>query len=276
MNKKLLLSISLLSLSGYSQTISNPYCDVVEIDAVEEITEIILNGTTISNSNTIDLIVNRTNTIVSLEQNQNYTISMKGNTHGDFISQFIMYVDWNQNGVLNDEGEDYIVGEIHNSTGTDETHLSFTFTVPQTATLGNTRVRISKGFQDTEYQWFMTNDPCQIAYYEDWDGEIYEDVNFGQMLDFTINVETPTASAPALDLSQLKVYPNPANESLHIDYKDVISKVSINDLNGREISVFDMNSASNLVSIETLSSGVYFLKIETETKEISVIKFVKR
>lgn len=56
----------------------------------------------------------------------------------------------------------------------------------------------------------MINDLYIIEYIEEWDGEIiYQDVNYGQVLDFTINVTEATASIPSLDLSYLNVYPNP-------------------------------------------------------------------
>ena len=276
MKKKLLFVISLLSFGAYAQSFPGPYCDVTEYEGVEEITQVSLNGVVINNTNTTDPLVDFTDEVVTLEKGQSYTITLKGNTYSDYINKFIMYIDWNNNGVLNDTGEDYIVGTIYDSDGTDDVSATFTFTVPESATLGNTRIRINKGYEDEDYFWYMTNDPCSITYYEEWFGDIYEDVNYGQMLDFTLDITEPTASIPSLDLTQLNVYPNPVKEVLHIDYKSVVSKVTISDINGRQVGSYELNATTNAISVDALSSGSYLLKVETEAGEISTVKFVKK
>ena len=276
MKKKLLFVISLLSFGAYAQSFPGPYCDVTEYEDVEEITQVSLNGVVINNTNTTDPLVDFTDEVVTLEKGQSYTITLKGNTYSDYINKFIMYIDWNNNGVLNDTGEDYIVGTIYDSDGTDDVSATFTFTVPESATLGNTRIRINKGYEDEDYFWYMTNDPCSISAYEEWFGDIYEDVNYGQMLDFTLDITEPTASIPSLDLTQLNVYPNPVKEVLHIDYKSVVSKVTISDINGRQVGSYELNATTSAILVDALSSGSYLLKVETEAGEISTVKFVKK
>ena len=280
MKRKLLLAISLLSFGANAQSFPSPYCDVTDYAFVEMITQIELNAVTINNTNNEDPLVDQTASVVNLEKGVSYTITLKGNTEGDFLNKFIMYIDWNQNGVLNDAGEDYIVGTISDSTGEDDISASFTFTVPENATLGNTRIRINKGYEEIdeewEYYWLMNNNPCEISYTEEFLGDIYEDDNYGQMLDFTLNISEPTASIPSLDLTKLNVYPNPVKDVLHIDYSDVISKVTIFDVNGRQIAVYNLNDSSNTIPVELLSSGSYLLKVETKANEMSTIKFIKK
>ena len=96
------------------------------------------------------------------------------------------------------------------------------------------------------------------------------------MLDFTLNITEPTASIPSLDLTQLNVYPNPVKEVLHIDYKSVVSKVTISDINGRQVSSHELNATTNAISVDGLSSGSYLLKVETERNETSIVKFIKK
>lgn len=93
--KKILLSLGLLSLGAYAQSFPDPYCDVTEFEAIEMITQVELNGVTITNTNDDDPLVDYTETVVDLQ---------KGNTEGDYTNKFIMYIDWNQNGILNDSG----------------------------------------------------------------------------------------------------------------------------------------------------------------------------
>ena len=79
-----------------------------------------------------------------------------------------------------------------------------------------------------------------------------------------------------LDLVNLKVYPNPTKDVINIDYKDVITKVEIYDLNGRQIISQALNANTNSLSVSSLSSGTYLIKIETKANEVSIVKFVKK
>ena len=80
----------------------------------------------------------------------------------------------------------------------------------------------------------------------------------------------------SLDIVDLKVYPNPTSDVLNIDYKTVITKVSIFDINGRQVGSYELNATTNSISVDALSSGTYLLKIQTEANETSIVKFVKK
>lgn len=59
---------------------------------------------------------------------QEHIIKLSGNTGGDYESFFSVFIDWNKNGTLTDEGERYDVGSIQNSNGSDNQlwgHLSY-------------------------------------------------------------------------------------------------------------------------------------------------------
>jgi hypothetical protein len=58
------------------------------------------------------------------------------------------------------------------------------------------------------------------------------------------------------------VYPNPTNEYFYVSFPNGIEKAEIKLYNsiGQKISEKDLNS-SNLISMENLTSGVYFYKI---------------
>lgn len=278
MKKKLLIVMSLISLSVSAQSFPDPYCDVTEYWAVEEITEISLNGVTITNSDATLPLIDNTATVIDLEIGQEYTITVKGYTGGEYTCRFIMYIDWNQNGILNDDGEDYVIGTIFDSDGTDDVSASLTFTVPSTATLGQTRIRVNKGYEDEEWDEYMVNDPCSITYelIDWWDGEPYVDVGFGQMLDFTLNITDGSLAVPSLDLVNLKLYPNPANDWLTIEYKDEIHQVEIFDISGKSIGTYYIGATTKEIPVDYLSSGTYLIEIKTKEGEISTVKFVKK
>jgi len=69
------------------------------------------------------------------------------------------------------------------------------------------------------------------------------------------------------------VYPNPAKNILNInlsDYSLVNNSYQILDLNGRVVLQGNLNSATNQINIENLSSGLYLFKVENISK-----KFIK-
>src|SRR5690606_31746653 len=92
-------------------------------------------------------------------------------------------------------------------------------------------------------------------------------------LGITVDV---SLSNNSLDIVDLRVYPNPTSEVLNIDYKEVITNVTIFDIKGRQVGAYKLNDTTNSISVDALSSGTYLLKIETETNETSIVKFIKK
>jgi hypothetical protein len=93
-----------------------------------------------------------------------------------------------------------------------------------------------------------------------------------------------TTGMPAIEaeLSQLKVYPNPADDYLTVglDFKESDDVLySILDLQGRVLLKEDVKSQGNAkeqdISLHALSAGMYILKVEFKNQSFSR-KFVKR
>src|SRR5699024_6220302 len=125
----------------------SPYCDIDDSGVtVEEITAVGFAGTNIVNDNVDDVLIDKTDTIVDVMTSGTYTLEVEGNTSGDFTNNIVAFIDWNQNEVLDDEGEVYEVGVLENSTGEDGTSVSLEITVPDDAVLGTTRIRITKTY----------------------------------------------------------------------------------------------------------------------------------
>ena len=97
-------------------------------------------------------------------------ITVEGNTDGDNTSSFTVFIDWNQNGILGDAGEKYVIGSITNSTGTDGKQATASIAVPDLAKEGKTRMRIVKNSDSV-----APSAPCG-------------DYDFGQAEDYTLNV----------------------------------------------------------------------------------------
>ncbi len=112
----------------------------------------------------------------NVEPELSYIFKLKGNTNGNHTNYISVFIDWNQNGILDDDGEMYQLGTISNSSGTDGVELVGSIEVPQNAILGETRMRVIKSKEN------YPTDPC----------DSYER---GQIEDYSINVfeycETP-------------------------------------------------------------------------------------
>src|SRR5690606_23877749 len=112
-----------------------------------------------------------THIVGNMEQGESYPIALEGNTAGNWVNRFVVFIDWNQNGILNDAGEVYEMNNtIQNSNGTDGQQALGTISVPADAELGETRMRVKKIFGTTDFL-----NPCLGA-------------DFGQAEDYTINV----------------------------------------------------------------------------------------
>ncbi|HTA82820.1 MAG TPA: T9SS type A sorting domain-containing protein [Bacteroidia bacterium] len=78
----------------------------------------------------------------------------------------------------------------------------------------------------------------------------------------------------------IKVYPNPAGQLLYIDYVTaggpIPASVAVVDMLGNDVVTMqhDLNAGPVKVNITGLASGVYFVKITTESS-VSITKFVK-
>ena len=146
--KKITFLLALLGTGAYAQYFPNPYCDITVVEAVEEITAVNFAGASITNTDVETVLLDHTSTIANVTPGQSYTIEVQGNSHGDYDNEYIAYVDWNQNGLLNDTGEYYYIGKLTATNGNDGAIASKSILVPTTATAGNTRIRVIKIYTD--------------------------------------------------------------------------------------------------------------------------------
>lgn len=173
-------------------TSSINYCSPAFTTAIEPITNVTFAGI----NNTTSNVVNGTpalesfcSTATVMQGSATNPISVQGNTDGNYTNYVRAYFDWDQNGVFgNNTNEIYDLGTIVNSTGIDAITLISNISVPLTATLGNTRMRIIKNFNA-----YVTG-PCSSQ-------------GYGQAEDYNVNViaalpcVAPTAQPTALILT---------------------------------------------------------------------------
>lgn len=246
-----------------------PYCDITDpqID-VEEITSVEFGDTAIVNENYTDVLVDYTSTVVNFEKGQTYTLIVEGNTYGNFDNDVYAFIDWNQNGVLDDAGEVYNVGTITNSSGEDGVSVSLEIAVPDDAVLGETRIRISKIYGDEDSP--SIDDPCDISMDAFGFGAF---PGFGQALDFTLSIGE--LSVDQFDESALSVYPIPTENFLNIHYNAELISVKIYNLLGQEVLTANPGNTEAQIDVSRLTEGTYLVNLLTENGNHN-FKFIKR
>ncbi len=155
----------------------SPYCGPLTFASNEEpITLVDFAGITNSSPAVVGAAAHQdfTGQTANVTAGQSYPIALKGNTDGDFINPVSVYIDWNQDNDFNDQGENFYIGNITNSTGIDSITLNGNITVPGTALAGNTRMRVVKVFEQAF--GFMPT-PCNT-----------NAAGYGEAEDYTVNV----------------------------------------------------------------------------------------
>jgi hypothetical protein len=254
--KKITLALVLLTFGAQAQSFPSPYCDI-EDTSVEEITSIVFGETTISNTNNTDVLIDKTSTIIDVISGQTYTITVEGNTYGNFDNDITAFIDWNQNATLDDSGEVLAVGTIFNSTGNDGNSVTLDITIPEDALTGPTRIRITKVYGDEDS--LAEVNPCAIEMDAFGMGAF---PGYGQALDFTLNVGT--LSVNTFDINALSVYPVPTKDILNISYKSELSGVKIYTLLGQEVYTQNTAASDMQLDLSTLAAGAYIVKLFTE------------
>ncbi len=270
-----LFLICFISLNtAYSQDWCNPS---ITQTFSHGITQVTLNG-----SPAIDRVSTRvegyvvTGESTSLARGNSYTLTILQG-FGAFCTagNFRIWIDFNKDFDFDDPGE--LVGTM-NQIFTAGPH-SFNFTIPVTATLGTTRMRVADKMREACGHIGVTpcNDPPDPAGYH------------GEMEDYDVIIVNPTGlsniSSIAPDKFQLyQNYPNPFNPVTNIKF-DVASasqvKISVYDLLGSEVAEL-VNERLLAGSYKTdwdassYPSGVYYYKITAgdyaETHKMVLVK----
>lgn len=76
-------------------------------------------------------------------------------------------------------------------------------------------------------------------------------------------------------LDEIELYPNPVKDELHIDFPyEIPATVTILSVDGRFIKSINLVDQANAISVKSLTSGTYYLKI-TNSKSTVIKKIVK-
>ena len=137
-----------------------------------------------------------------------YEIRLQANTEGNYLASFTVFIDFNQDGVFGStryddkEGglERFDIGYIQNSNGNDGKEIVAKITVPASAKLGSTRMRVMKR-QTTAIPIKFATTGCVL-------GNTY-----GQIEDYSVTIFEPTGCSSATNGSNLASFFVPKNNN---------------------------------------------------------------
>lgn len=249
----------ILNSCTFSVVLSDHYCNPSLVtNTIESITLVkVADINNVSTALPLADYEDFTNIIGNVELDSSYTATFEGSTGGNFSDYFTVYVDWNQDGLFNDSTEKYDMGSITQSTGTDGIQTSGILSVPSTALLGTTTMRVLKNYNQ------YVSSPCSIS------------SGYGQVEDYKLNIINNPTQVNSLGTFDFTIYPNPVNDLLFLNNKEIIKWITISTIVGQEEIHQDISNKTGQVNVSGLVSGMYIMKVLTTTG-IKTIKFNKR
>lgn len=176
-------------------------------------------------------------------------------------------------------GEEYTFAFYYNTNGTTPSYVGFTGNVlvnSATSASGSTNLGtfISSTEGTAEYTLYSVNFIPTTA------GTYYFGVNVSSTSapwylgvdDFAVYA-TPLANT-SFNNAGFKFYPNPVKDVLNLSYTQNISKVTVYNIIGQEVTTKAINDNQSQIDMSALSKGTYMVKVTTDngTKTIKVIK----
>lgn len=83
-----------------------------------------------------------------------------------------------------------------------------------------------------------------------------------------------TLGNDSFDLAGLKLYPNPVNSLLNVDYTDTITIIEVFNIVGQKVTSKNVNALSTTVDMSNMAAGTYFVKVQAANaaRTIKVVK----
>jgi chitodextrinase len=168
-----------------------------------------------------------------------------------YSEAYRVYIDYNKDGDFVDAGE-----SVYSRARTTTTPVSGSFTVPTTATLGATRMRVIMRYNTTP------TTPCGTF-------------DYGQVEDYTVNI-TATARVEEASNNQISfnLYPNPVSgDVLNISNLEADSNYRIYNMMGQELGKGKIENES--INVGNLAAGTYLIEVSNANGATSK-RFIKQ
>lgn len=197
---------------------------------------------------------NFTNLSTNLVRGTSNAITITPGWTGTVYSEaYRVWIDWNRDGDFADAGE-----QVFNRNRTTATPISGSFTVPTTALLGQTRMRVSMKYN-------ASPTAC-------------ETFSFGEVEDYTVNIVSSAREGEVeiepIVSSSIKLFPNPVKDgNLFISSETVYSQFRIINVMGQVVQTGTLSE--NTINVSSLTTGTYLLELVNETSS-ETKRFIKQ
>ena len=226
---------------------------------VEPITYVALSGTDIDNTTSAATSGNTayedfTSIIGNVELGQTHTLTVKGNTAGNYMGSIKVYFDWDNSRTF-EASEGTTLGIIQNSTGLDDQELSLDVTIPEDAAIGEIRMRVLK-----RYVTVSTFDipACNNG-------------GYGQAEDYTLNIQDALGTGD-FNKDKLKIYPNPTADFITIQTETAIKNIQVFNQLGQLITT----QKESTINLSNAASGIYLVQVTLEDDTTVTQKIIKK
>ncbi|WP_371414605.1 M4 family metallopeptidase [Flavobacterium sp. 140616W15] len=179
-------------------------------------------------------------------------------TSTTYSEGYAVFIDYNQDGDFADTGE-----TVWTKATSTTTPVTGTITIPASATLGTTRLRVAM-----KYNGIPTS--CEAF-------------SYGQVEDYSVNITaagaivTPEVTAGLIetnDNTSFALYPNPVNNELNVSLaKSDGATFRITNNLGQQVTAGQLSGTS--IDVSSLNTGIYIIELNNGGKRI-VKKFVKK
>ena len=197
---------------------------------------------------------NFTNLSTNLVRGTSNTITITPAWTGTVYSEaYRVWIDWNRDGDFADSGE-----QVFNRNRTTATPISGSFTVPASALLGSTRMRVSMKYNAS---------PTSC-----------ETFSYGEVEDYTVNIVSSGREGEmeieSVSRTSITLYPNPVKDGLvYISSETNFTTYRIINLMGQVVANGKLDT--NSVSVSSLASGTYLLEVSNNEK-VDTKRFIKQ
>ena len=165
---------------------------------------------------------------------------------------YAVWIDFNKDGDFDDAGE-----QVVSIAANQNTSVSGTITIPSSASLGTTRMRVSM-----KYNGIPTS--CEAF-------------SYGQVEDYTVNIQSGSRDIEEnntiTSTQEIKIYPNPAIDILNVTSVSENATFRVFNLMGQV--VLNGNISNEMINVSNLQEGNYILEISSDNK-ITTKRFLKK
>jgi len=237
------------STTGCGSCTDIVYCDANGGDATAEYIDAVTVGsfTNISTANTNYTDYTDLTTLTLVAENI-YPVSLTpGFPAGSYSEYFKIWIDYNANGTFDEPMElafDAGSGSQNTVTG------NITIPISLALAAGSTRMRVGMSYVGN----FGTGTPPSSC----------GNYAYGEVEDYCVNLQLADGVENMASLSNFQVFPNPANETVHLILPSNIQKFQLRILSNDGKCVKQMNTDLRSISVSDLASGYYIVEVISE------------